>query len=88
MPSDAHENAAHSSAISSSKAYFFEPYAPDRSRLRRERWPLAWPVSPPYDTSDITALFGVRVVVEVLGSLIAHGKLGGHKTLIDKPVSY
>jgi len=33
-------------------------------------------------------LFGVRVVVEVLGSLIAHGKLGAHKTLIDQPVSY
>ena len=45
-------------------------------------------VSPPYDTSDITALFGVRVVVEVLGSLIAHGKLGAHKALIDRPVSY
>ena len=45
-------------------------------------------VSPPYDTSDITALLGVRVVVEALGSLVAHGKLGAHKTLIDKPVSY
>jgi agmatinase len=45
-------------------------------------------VSPPYDTSDITALLGVRVVVEVLGSLVAHGKLGSHKKLIDKPVSY
>ena len=45
-------------------------------------------VSPPYDTSDITALFGLRVVVEVLGSLIAHGKLGDHKALIDKPVSF
>ena len=33
-------------------------------------------VSPPYDTSDITALLGVRVVVETLGSLVAHGKLG------------
>ena len=44
-------------------------------------------VSPPYDTSDITALVGVRVVVEVLGSLVAHGKLGAHKALIDKPVS-
>ena len=33
-------------------------------------------VSPPYDTSDITALLGVRVVVEALGSLVAHGKLG------------
>ena len=45
-------------------------------------------VSPPYDTSDITALVGVRVVVEALGSMVAHGKLGSHKKLIDKPVSY
>jgi agmatinase len=45
-------------------------------------------VSPPYDTSDITALVGVRVVVETLGSLVAHGKLGAHKPLIDKPVAY
>jgi len=45
-------------------------------------------VSPPYDTSDITALLGVRVVVEVLGSMVAHGKLGSHKKLIDKPVAY
>jgi agmatinase len=45
-------------------------------------------VSPPYDTSDITALLGVRIVVEALGSLVAHGKLGAHRTLIDKPVSY
>ena len=45
-------------------------------------------VSPPYDTSDITALLGVRVVVEVLGSLVAHGKLGSQKPLIDKPVTY
>jgi len=45
-------------------------------------------VSPPYDTSDITALVGVRVVVEALGSLVAHGKLGAHKRLIDKPISF
>ena len=45
-------------------------------------------VSPPYDTSDITALVGVRVVVEALGSMVAHGKLGSHKKLIDKPVAY
>ena len=45
-------------------------------------------VSPPYDTSDITALLGVRVVVEALGSMVANGKLGEHKTIIDKPVSY
>ena len=31
-------------------------------------------VSPPYDTSDITALLGTRVVVEALGTLVAHGK--------------
>ena len=45
-------------------------------------------VSPPYDTSDITSLVGTRVVVEVLGSLVAHGKLGNHKALIDKPVTF
>jgi agmatinase len=45
-------------------------------------------VSPPYDTSDITALFGVRVIVDALGSLVAHGKLGAHKGIIDKPVAY
>ena len=45
-------------------------------------------VSPPYDTSDITALFGTRVVVEALGSMVAHGKLGSHKHMIDKPVTY
>jgi agmatinase len=45
-------------------------------------------VSPPYDTADITSLFGTRVVVETLGSLVAHGKLGSHKALIDKPVKY
>jgi agmatinase len=45
-------------------------------------------VSPPYDTSDITALLGVRIVVEALGSLVAHGKLASHKAMIDKPVTY
>ncbi len=45
-------------------------------------------VSPPYDTSDITSLLGVRVIVDVLGSLVAHGKLGVHKNIIDKPVSF
>ena len=45
-------------------------------------------VSPPYDTSDITALVGVRVVVEALGSMVAHGKLGSHKSIINKPVTY
>jgi agmatinase len=45
-------------------------------------------VSPPYDTSDITSLFGVRVVVDVLGALVAHGKLGAHKKIIDKPAKF
>ncbi len=44
-------------------------------------------VSPPYDTSDITSLFGVRVIVDALGTLVAHGKMGSHKGIIDKPVS-
>lgn len=43
-------------------------------------------VSPPYDQSEITALMGTRVIVDVLGSLVASGKMGGHKPLIDKPV--
>jgi len=42
-------------------------------------------VSPPYDTSDITALLGVRVIVDALGTLVAHGKLGAHKPIIDRP---
>ena len=45
-------------------------------------------VSPPYDTSDITSLFGVRVIVDVLGSLVAHGKMGAHKHIIDKPMVF
>lgn len=45
-------------------------------------------VSPPYDTSDITSLFGARVIVDALGTLVAHGKMGAHKSIIDKPVSF
>jgi agmatinase len=45
-------------------------------------------VSPPYDTSDITSLFGTRVIVDALGTLVAHGKMGAHKSIIDKPVSF
>lgn len=45
-------------------------------------------VSPPYDTSDITALLGTRVVVEALGTLVAHGKMGSHKAIIDKPIEF
>ena len=39
-------------------------------------------VSPPYDTSEITALLGVRAIVDVLGSTVAHGKLGEHRKLL------
>ncbi len=45
-------------------------------------------VSPPYDTSDITSLFGVRVIVDVLGAMVANGKMGAHKKIIDKPVTF
>ena len=31
---------------------------------------------------------GVRIIVETLGSLVAHSKMGAHKSIIDKPVSY
>jgi agmatinase len=44
-------------------------------------------VSPPYDTSDITALLATRVVVDVLGSMVSAGKLGKHRAIIDKPVT-
>ena len=44
-------------------------------------------VSPPYDTSDITALMGTRVIVDVLGSIVANGKIGAHTKHIDKPIS-
>lgn len=39
-------------------------------------------VSPPYDTSDITALMGVRAIVDVLGSVVAHGKMGDHRRIL------
>jgi agmatinase len=45
-------------------------------------------VSPPYDTSDITALFAVRVIVDALGAIVANGKLSAHKPVIDKPVAF
>jgi agmatinase len=40
-------------------------------------------VSPPYDVADITSLLGVRVILDVLGTLVINGKLGkrpGHAT--------
>jgi agmatinase len=39
-------------------------------------------VSPPYDISDITSLMALRGIVEVLGTLVAHGKLGAHKAIL------
>lgn len=43
-------------------------------------------VSPPYDTSDITSLMATRIVVEVLGTMVAFGKLGAHRHLIRDPL--
>lgn len=39
-------------------------------------------VSPPYDVSDITSLMALRAIVDVLGSVVAHGKLGAHRKII------
>lgn len=39
-------------------------------------------VSPPYDVSDITSLMALRAIVDVLGTVVAHGKLGAHKHII------
>ncbi|MDY6827892.1 MAG: agmatinase family protein [Pseudomonadota bacterium] len=42
-------------------------------------------VSPPYDVSDITSLMALRAIVDVLGTLVAFGKLGAHKHIIREP---
>jgi len=42
-------------------------------------------VSPPYDHADITSLMGLRICVDVMGSMVAHGVMGKHKEIIDKP---
>ena len=42
-------------------------------------------VSPPYDVSDITSLMALRLMVDTMGALVAHGKMGAHKRIIDKP---
>lgn len=42
-------------------------------------------VSPPYDHADITSLMALRIVVDVLGAMVSHGKMGAHKSIIDKP---
>jgi arginase family enzyme len=45
-------------------------------------------VSPPYDVADITALLGVRAVMEVLGTLVVSGKLGRMpKEVVEPAVS-
>ncbi|WP_283139655.1 agmatinase family protein [Rhizohabitans arisaemae] len=36
-------------------------------------------VSPPYDSSDVTSLLGVRLICEVLASSVAAGKLGRNR---------
>ncbi len=41
-------------------------------------------VSPPYDISDITSLMGMRAIVDVLGAVVAHGKMGQHRKIISK----
>ena len=41
-------------------------------------------MSPPHDVSDITSLMALRIAVDVLGSMVANGKLGVHKHIIDK----
>jgi hypothetical protein len=33
-------------------------------------------VAPPYDVGDVTSILGVRVVQDVLGTLVEAGKLG------------
>ncbi|CAN0524425.1 unnamed protein product, partial [Scytosiphon promiscuus] len=41
-------------------------------------------VSPPYDVSDTTSLQALRIIVETMGSVVSHGKMGSHKHIIDK----
>jgi hypothetical protein len=38
-----------------------------------------------YDHADITSLMALRIVVDALGSMVSHGKMGNHKSIIDKP---
>ena len=40
-------------------------------------------VSPPYDVADVTSLLGVRVILDVLGTLVLNGKLGRRATESD-----
>ena len=38
-------------------------------------------MSPPYDHADITSLMALRIVVDVLGAMVSHGKMGAHHFL-------
>ena len=42
-------------------------------------------VSPPYDVADTTSLLGVRVILDVLGTLVLNGKLGRPLLADDLP---
>jgi agmatinase len=39
-------------------------------------------VSPPYDVNDNTAQLALRVMLDVLGTLVAHGHLGHRKAVM------
>jgi agmatinase len=41
-------------------------------------------VSPPYDVGDVTSLLGVRVILDVLGTLVEAGKLGHRETTAER----
>ncbi len=41
-------------------------------------------VSPPYDVGDVTSVLGVRIINEVLGTLVDEGKLGTRPDETDK----
>jgi len=41
-------------------------------------------VAPPYDVADVTSLLGVRVINDVLGTLVAAGKLGKRPDSTEK----
>ncbi|HEY2154998.1 MAG TPA: arginase family protein, partial [Isosphaeraceae bacterium] len=34
-------------------------------------------VSPPYDISDVTSLMGVRLMMDVIGTMAKNGRIGG-----------
>jgi agmatinase len=42
-------------------------------------------VSPPYDVAGITSLLGIRVILDVLGTLVLNGKLGRRPTSTAPP---